>query len=139
VRISFLAGSAVLVDTNVIADVIYKDPVWAPWAADQLNAYAGASRINPIIYSELCYHATDVDEVDQLVRSFGFQFDELPKEALFLASKAYRTYRQRGGTKTAPLPDFFIGAHAQALGIPILTRDAGRYRSYFAGVELICP
>ena len=130
---------AVLVDTSVIADVIYKDPVWAPWAADQLTAYAGASRINPIIYSELCYHAIGIGEVDQLVLNFGFQFDELPKEALFLASQAYRTYKQRGGTKTAPLPDFFIGAHAQALGIPILTRDAGRYSSYFPGVQLICP
>lgn len=138
-RTSLLAGPAVLVDTNFIADVIYKDPVWAPWAADQLNAYAGASLINPIIYSELCYHAIGVGEVDQLVLNFGFQFDELPKEALFLASKADRTYRQRGGTKTAPLPDFFIGAHAQALVIPILTRDAGRYSSYFPGVELICP
>ena len=130
---------AVLVDTNVIADVIYKDPVWAPWASDQLTAYAGASRINPIIYSELCYHAIGVGEVDQLVLNFGFQFDELPEEALFLASQAYRTYKQRGGTKTAPLPDFFIGAHSQALGIPILTRDAGRYSSYFPGVQLICP
>lgn len=110
-----------------------------PWASDQLTAYAGASRINPIIYSELCYHAIGIGEVDQLVLNFGFQFDELPEEALFLASQAYRAYKQRGGTKTAPLPDFFIGAHAQALGIPILTRDAGRYSSYFPGVQLICP
>jgi predicted nucleic acid-binding protein len=129
----------VLVDTNVIADVIYKDPVWAPWAVSQLTKYEGASCINPLIYSELCYHATGFEEVDQLVRSFGFQFEELPRAALFLAARAYRTYRQRGGTKTAPLPDFFIGAHAEALGIPILTRDAGRYTSYFPGVSLICP
>lgn len=106
VKTSLLAVSAVLVNANVIADVIYKDPVWAPSVADQLNAYAGASRVNPIIYSELCYHAVGVKEVEQLVLNFGFQFDELPKEALFLALKAYRTYRQRGGTKTAPLPDF---------------------------------
>ena len=110
-----------------------------PWASDQLTAYAGASRINPIIYSELCYHAIGIGEVDQLVLNFGFQFDELPEEALFLASQAYRAYKQRGDSKTAPLPDFFIDAHAQALGIPILTRDAGRYSSYFPGVQLICP
>lgn len=129
----------VLVDTNVIADVIYKDPVWASWAAAQLAIYAGTSCINPIIYSELCYHASGFDEVNQLVLDFGFKFEELPRPALFLASQAYRTYRQRGGIKTAPLPDFFIGAHAQVLGIPILTRDAGRYTSYFPSVPLICP
>ena len=129
----------VLVDTNVIADVIYKDPVWASWAAAQLATYAGESCINPITYSELCYHASDVEAVDELVKSFDFQFEELPRPALFMASQAYRAYKQRGGTKTAPLPDFFIGAHAQVLGIPILTRDAGRYASYFSGEQLICP
>ena len=129
----------VLVDTNVIADVIYKDPVWSTWALAQLTEHAGASCINPIVYSELCYHASGFEEVDQLVLGFDFQFVELPRAALFLAARAYRIYRQRGGTKTAPLPDFFIGAHAQALGISILTRDAGRYGSYFPGVPLICP
>ena len=129
----------VLVDTNVIADVIYKDPVWASRAAAQLATYAGATCINPIIYCELCYHASGVEAVDELVKSFDFRFEELPRPALFLASQAYRVYRQRGGTKTAPLPDFFIGAHAQVLGIPILTRDAGRYISYFPSVQLICP
>lgn len=129
----------VLVDTNVIADVVYKDPIWASWALAQLTEHAGASCINPLIYSELCYYANDFEEVDELVRSFGFQFEELPRAALFLAARAYRTYKQRGGTKTAPLPDFFIGAHAQVLGVPILTRDAGRYASYFPDVALICP
>lgn len=56
-----------------------------------------------------------------------------------LVAKAYLQYRKRGGTKTAPLPDFFIGAHAEAMGIPILTRDQGRYKTYFPGVPLICP
>jgi predicted nucleic acid-binding protein len=37
------------------------------------------------------------------------------------------------------LPDFFIGAHAQSLGVPILTRDEGRYRTYFPDVRLIVP
>ena len=93
----------------------------------------------PIVYSELCYYANGFDEVDELVLAFGFKLEELPRRALFMASQAYRAYRQRGGTKTAPLPDFFIGAHAQALGIPILTRDAGRFATYFPGVQMISP
>lgn len=64
---------------------------------------------------------------------------ELSREAMFLTAKAFLKYRQQGGTQTAPPPDFFKGAHAQVLGIPILTRDAGRYASYFPGVQLICP
>ncbi|WP_353091866.1 hypothetical protein [Methylibium sp.] len=37
------------------------------------------------------------------------------------------------------LADFFIGAHAAVPGCPILTRDAGRYRSDFPSVSLIVP
>jgi hypothetical protein len=50
---------------------------------------------------------------------------------LFLAAQAFLAYRKHGGSKTSPLPDFFIGAHAAALGFPILTRDVDRYRTYF--------
>ncbi|MES2921983.1 MAG: type II toxin-antitoxin system VapC family toxin [Verrucomicrobiota bacterium] len=130
---------AVLVDTNVIVDVLHGDPVWVDWANAQLTRYAGELWINPMIYAELCYSATSSAEVDQVMVDMSLNYEELTRPALFLAAKAYQVYRQRGGTKTTPLPDFFIGAHAEAMGIPILTRDPGRYKTYFPGVPLICP
>lgn len=129
----------VLVDTNIILDVFEDDPRWADWSQEQLIQLVGRIAVNPLIYSELCYEAGNRDEVDGMLVAFGLAFFELPREALFLASKAYKVYRQRGGTKTAPLPDFFIGAHAVALGITLLTRDAARYQSYFPEVKLITP
>ncbi len=63
----------------------------------------------------------------------------MPRPALFRAGKAFREYRRRGGTKTGVPPDFFIGAHAEVAGLRLLTRDAGRYRSYFPDVALIAP
>ena len=65
--------------------------------------------------------------------------EALPFEAAFAAGKAFQTYRRRGGARTAPLPDFFIGAHALVRGHGLLTRDASRYRTYFPEVELIAP
>jgi hypothetical protein len=130
---------AVLVDTNVIADVLYSDPVWCNWATEQLALHAGDLFINPLIYAELCYPASSPDEVNQVVESLGFQYVELPRLALFLAAQAYRAYRVRGGMKTAPLPDFFIGAHAEASGMTLLTRDKSRYTTYFPSARLICP
>jgi len=65
--------------------------------------------------------------------------EALPYEAAFLAAKWFLVYRQRGGTKRSPLPDFFIGAHAAVAGYRLLTRDAARYRSYFPRLPLIAP
>jgi len=82
---------------------------------------------------------TSTEEADQILQSLELGFEEILREGLYLASQAYRQYRNLGGTKIAPLPDFFIGAHAAALGFPIVTRDVARYRNYFPSVELICP
>lgn len=63
----------------------------------------------------------------------------IPWEAAFLAGKCFVTYRRRGGRRHSALPDFFIGAHAAVAGLPLLTRDASRYRTYFPTVDLIAP
>ena len=95
--------------------------------------------INPIIYAELCSGAATAAVVDAILQTLQVGYQELPREALFLASKAHLAYRRRGGTRTSPLPDFFIGAHAEVAGLTLLTRDKGRYTTYFPRVTLICP
>ena len=130
----------VLVDSNVILDIVNDDPIWGDWSDGQVTLLQPAGLlINPMIYSELCARSNSTSEVDALMIQLKLEFLELSREALFLAAKAFLIYRQRGGTKTAPLPDFFIGAHAEAMGIPILTRDSARYKTYFPSVRLICP
>lgn len=130
----------VIVDSNVIFDVTSDDPVWADWSDAQITAYQPCGLlINPLIYTELCTDAATTADVDKLLSGLKLELRELSRESLFLTAKAFLKYRRQGGTKTAPLPDFFIGAHAQVLGVPILTRDAGRYTSYFPSVQLICP
>jgi hypothetical protein len=129
----------VLVDTNVISDVIHHDPVWAPWSSAQLIQNAGDLVVNPIVFAELCCRATSASEVDHILRTLRLKHEELSQDALFLAAQAFIAYRRQGGSKSAPLPDFFIGAHAQATGYALLTRDKGRYQTYFPTVTLICP
>lgn len=130
----------VLVDSNVILDLVNQDATWLGWSRSAMEAHAGAGLLaNAMIYAELCCNAQTCQEVDELLNGMEVRLAEIPREALFLAAKAHLVYRRRGGTKTTPLPDFFIGAHAEAMGIPILTRDPGRYKTYFPGVPLICP
>lgn len=131
---------ACLVDSNLILDVATDDPVWGDWSDCQFTKYQkGGLLINPVIYAELCAGARSADDVDSLLEQLKLEYRELPREALFLAAKAFLQYRRSGGTKLLPLPDFFIGAQAESLGVPIITRDPSRYRTYFPKVELITP
>jgi predicted nucleic acid-binding protein len=131
---------AIMVDSNVILDMVNQDPLWLDWSRSALEQHLdGGLLVNAVIYSELCSSANTAADVDALLEDMALALADIPREALFLASKAHLSYRRQGGTKASPLPDFFIGAHAQVLGIPILTRDQGRYRTYFPHVALICP
>ena len=68
-----------------------------------------------------------------------FEFLPITREVAFLAGKSFLKYRKKGGTKSSTLPDFFIGAHAAILGIPLMTRDISRYNHYFPSVKLLHP
>lgn len=63
----------------------------------------------------------------------------IPFSDAFLAGKAFREYRRRGGRKASPLPDFYIGAHAAVENLHVLTRDPRRVTSYFPTVMVISP
>lgn len=130
-----------LVDTNVLLDLVTNDPVWADWSIDQLEAASlvGPLLINDIIYAELAVRYDRIEELDAFIDEAGLILAPFPRAALFLAGKAFMQYRRAGGSRTGVLPDFLIGAHAAVQTLPVLTRDVGRYRSYFPTIELISP
>ncbi len=130
-----------LVDTNVLVDVLEDDPQWADWSVGQLRAQSKVHRlaINPVIYAELSLTFSTVEALDRVLDELDLAMIELPRSALFLAGKAFVRYRRQGGKKANVLADFFIGAHAAVSGYLLLTRDTGRYASYFPSVNLIAP
>ena len=130
-----------LVDTNVLLDVFTNDERWADWSQRQLEAASLADQlaINAVIYSELSIGFERLEELDAALETAGITMAEIPRPALFLAGKAFQSYRGRGGAKTGVLPDFFIGAHAAVADVALLTRDVGRYRTYFPTITLIAP
>lgn len=128
----------VLVDTNVLLDIATNDPLWADWSMEKLDAAAslGPVVVNAIIYSEFSVGYERIEDVDRLLKEVDIGWSDFPRDALFLAGKAFQTYRRQGGVRTGVLPDFFIGAHAAVSGMSLLTRDAARYRTYFPKVAL---
>jgi predicted nucleic acid-binding protein len=133
--------SAVLVDSSVLLDLMTEDEDWFAWSAEALARAADTARIviNPIIYAEVSVRYSRIEDIEAALPKAFFEREAIPFEAAFLAGKAFGSYRQRGGTKHAPLPDFFIGAHAAVAGYILLTRDVARYRTYFPKLAMIAP
>jgi len=132
---------AVLVDSNVLLDILTDDPAWADWSASQLASAGNTSRlvINPIVYSEISIRFSRIEDLEDALPRDIIEKEALPFEAAFLAGKIFLDYRKAGGSKTSPLPDFLIGAHAAVLGYQVLTRDPRRFRTYFPTLQLIEP
>ena len=130
-----------LVDSNVILDIFLDDPDWADWSESALANYSVHTTlfINSIVYTEVSVGFEKIEELESALHKSGFQMLEIPKEALFLAGKAYLKYRAGKGIKRSPLPDFYIGAQAAVLDLDLITRDVSRYQTYFPSVRLICP
>ena len=130
-----------LVDTNVLLDLVTDHPQWSDWSLARLEdaALAGPVLINDIVYAETSIRYNRIEDLDSMLAEARIELAPMPRSALFLAGKAFQRYRMAGGARTGVLPDFFMGAHASIEGWPLLTRDTGRYRSYFPKLRLISP
>jgi hypothetical protein len=135
-----MAGGT-LVDSNVLLDILTEDPVWEDWSTNALAdaAEAGPLCINPIVYAEVSIRFTTVEALEDALPPQDYRREPIPWAAAFLAGKVFLDYRRNKGTKSTTLPDFFIGAHAAVADLDLLTRDVGRYRTYFPTVALIAP
>lgn len=133
--------TGILVDSNVILDIFLDDPKWADWSESTLERYSDNSTlyINTIIYTEISIGFDRIEDLEYAVINSGFKLLQISREALFLTGKAFLKYRKNKGTKSSPLPDFYIGAQAAVLGIELITRDAARYKTYFPNVRLVTP
>jgi len=136
-----------LLDTNVL---IYASDVGSPqchWArrtiADAVASEGAA--INAVTLAELCVGDAAPTTVADRVRGWGVEALDIPAAAAEISARAFRSYRirrKRASGKDSlavPLPDFFIGAHAQIMGWTLATADESRYRTYFPKVRLKTP
>ena len=137
----------ILVDTNVLIDARENASPYRQWAEEVIASGLSADGIalNAIVFAELCVGQKNPNAVEAGLRAQGLLIIDVPVAAAALCARAYTSYlvarRKSGGGKapSVPLPDFFIGAHAELLGWKLATRDVERYRIYFPAVELIEP
>jgi len=130
-----------LVDTNVLIDALGQTSIWTRWSTEAMKTArsTGALVINPIIYAEFIQPFTSKAAVDAALPTTLFRRDDLPWEAAFLAGQAFKSYRRRGGVRSSPPPDFYIGAHAAVRRLRLLTRDRQYFATYFPTLTIISP
>ena len=130
-----------LVDSCILIDVLADDPKWADWSLNQLDLLGQRAPliINPIILAEISPRFETANDLEAALAGLPLVREALPWDAAFLAGQAFKIYRQATGTKTSPMPDFYIGAHALVNHLQLLTRDAARYQSYFPKLPLVAP
>ena len=138
---SYDGSAGVLVDTNVWVDCIDTESPWHDWAVEQLQQCSERAplHVNLIIYTELLVPGPDVALLDELLNVYEVERSGLPWACAALAASAFGLYKRRGGTRTLPLPDFFIGAHAAVANLSVLTRDPAGYSTYFPRLALLGP
>ena len=129
------------IDTNILLDILVPNEVFYEASAGALQDAAGDGSlvISDIVYAELCIHFEAQRECDAFLETNEIRVQALAREAHFLASRAWRTYRQQGGKRTRILADFLIGAHAQKQAARLLSRDRGFYKTLFPSLDLHDP
>lgn len=137
----------ILLDSNVLIYAAENAGPLGEWARDVISGAvdgegAGA---NAICLAEVCAGDTNPLAVSSRVRKWGVAVLDVPAAASDACAVAYRRYadrrRRRSGLDApkTPLPDFFVGAHAQVMGWSLATADAARFTTYFPSVPIIAP
>lgn len=136
-----------LFDTNVLIYAMEPHSPFHDWATRLIvdEATKGDAAVNTVSVAEICVGSEDPHVVIDDIPDWGIQMFDVPTEIAAPCAVAYRLYRQRrflDSGKSAPdvpLPDFFIGAHAEIMGWEIATADRARFSTYFPTVKLITP
>jgi predicted nucleic acid-binding protein len=134
------SGPGTVVDSSVLLDVFTDDPRWGAWSQERLTEAAGRGAIvlNPVVLAEVAPRFSRLEALRSALPSMAM-IEDVPVAGAFLAGHAHAAYRRAGGSRTAVLPDFLIGAHAAVSGRPLLTRDPRRVAAHIPGARLIAP
>ena len=134
-------------DTNVLVYASTRGSPHHAWARQTIvrAVSTDGAAINAVCLAEICVGEGNPATAADRIRRWGVEILDVPVSAADTCAAAYRRYRERRSQQSGqdsprtPLPDFFIGAHAQIMAWPLATADTSRFRTYFPSVQLITP
>jgi predicted nucleic acid-binding protein len=134
-----------LFDSSVIIDARDDSSPWHDWAIGQIEHFGSTegAGVNVVVLAEVSVRMEEPAAMGEMLLSWGMELLPLPVAAAAPAAKAFARYlKQRQKSQEiskVPQPDFFIGAHAAAEGLKLVTRDPERIKTYFPSVKLVVP
>lgn len=128
----------IFVDSNIVIDLI-EDGTWTEWSKRGPAERDMPLVANPIVLAEVARAFATSASAEIFFSELGVSILPITPEAAFDAGRAHVRYRIAGGWQDSILADFLIGAHAAKLGATLVTRDRGRFATYFPDLTLITP
>ncbi|WP_420555740.1 type II toxin-antitoxin system VapC family toxin [Roseovarius sp.] len=131
-----------LLDTNIVIALLNPDDHFHAWAVENLEALRtdGPTIVSDIVYCEASVAMETREHMDEAIAELGLERIPCSDDALFRAGKAFKKYREENkGTKPGVLPDFIIGAVAEAEKIRLWTTNSKDFVGYFPDLDLIVP
>lgn len=129
-------------DTNVVIALLDERDKHHTWSVAEVNRLKrdGPAIVTDIVYCEVSVGMRDQAEVDAAIARLGLQRLSASSAALVRAGKVFKHYRDvNKGPKLGVLPDFLIGAHAEAEDAPLLTANSKDFVGYFPNVRIMSP
>ncbi len=129
-----------MIDLSVLLDIMAPS-AWRDWSERQLALAleAGEVAINQIIYPEIANRRRHRRTPRTRTQAGWHQTAGAAVGQLLAGGRGIRALSPRRRSPRPSAARFFIGAHAQAAGLVLLTRDPARVRTYFPQVKLIAP
>jgi predicted nucleic acid-binding protein len=130
----------IALDSSILVDILSDQP--DSEASDQALRQAlaaGPVVACDVVIAEVCSSFVNSDDLFDVLSDLGVAYSPVEMKSAVRAGEMQRRYRQRGGKRFRPVPDFIVGAHALLQCDGLITRDNGFFRDYFKGLKIIVP
>jgi predicted nucleic acid-binding protein len=128
------------VDSSVLFDIVKGAPgAQAAQAALEAALAHGSLSVCAVVVAELGRYIGTEQDLRDFLAACEIEHDPLTMEAALEAARIMRGYARNKGPRERTAPDFLIGAHATQQADALLTGDAGFFRHYFKGLNVLTP
>lgn len=102
---------------------------------------SGMVFITEVVFAEASAGMSSAEELRLALDELGISDLAANDEGLFSAGQVFKDYRRSKGTgkKDGVLPDFMIGAVAEAKGVALITLNDRDFVNKFSGLAVINP